>query len=51
VNVTARDVPGAGGTTLNMYLLLPVRLIFRAGPAESVGELEGFGDATEVTHR
>jgi len=51
--VTALEVPGAGGTTLKMYLLLPVRLILRVGPdgAASVGEILGFGEETLVTHR
>jgi len=51
--VTALEVPGAGGTTLKMNLVLPVRLIFLVGPAEdwpSVGESEGFGAETAVTH-
>ena len=52
VKVTARDVPGAGGTTLNMYLL-PVRLILRAGVGNgpSTGDVDGLGTDTVVTHR
>ena len=51
--MTALEVPGAGGTTLKMYLLLPVRLIFLVGPADdwpSVGEDDEFGEETAVTH-
>ena len=51
--MTALEVPGAGGTTLKMNLVLPVRLIFLVGPVEdwpSVGEFEGFGAETAVTH-
>ena len=52
MKVTALEVPGAGGTTLKIYLLLPVRLILRVGPVcgGSVGEVDGFGAETAVTH-
>lgn len=52
VNVTAREVPGAGGTTLKMNLL-PVRLIFLAGvgAGPSTGDEEGLGADTAVTTR
>jgi len=45
-------VPGAGGTTLKINLLLPVRLIFRVGVlgVTSVGEVEEFELDAEVTH-
>lgn len=51
--MTALDVPGAGGTTLKMNLVLPVRLIFLVGPVDdwpSVGDVDGFGAETAVTH-
>jgi len=53
VKVTALEVPGAGGITLKMYLLLPVRLIFRVGADDEVstGDVEGLGAETAVTHR
>ena len=48
-------MPGAGGTTLNMYLVPPVRLIFLVGAAEagpSVGECDdGLEDDTVVMQR
>lgn len=52
VKVTARDVPGAGGTTLKMNLL-PVRLIFLAGVGigASTRDVEEFGAEAAVTHR
>lgn len=52
MNVTALEVPGAGGTTLKTYLLFPLRLIFLAGAEEvpSVGDDKGVCD-TAVTHR
>lgn len=52
VNVTAREVPGAGGTTLKINLL-PVRLIFLPGVGAglSTGDVEGFRAVTAVTQR
>lgn len=55
VNVTAREVPGAGGTTLKINFPPPVRLILRCGWAGgkgvSVGDVVVLGDETAVTHR
>ena len=50
VKVTALEVPGAGGTSLNMNLLFPLRLIFRVGAleGESVGDEDGFGAVSAV---
>lgn len=51
MKVTALEVPGAGGTTLKINLLLPVRLIFRVGAVEdcSVEKFNEFGPFA-VTH-
>jgi len=48
--VTALEVPGAGGTSLNINLLFPLRLIFRVGPFEgaSVGDEDGLVVASVV---
>jgi hypothetical protein len=50
VNVTALEVPGAGGTSLKMYLLLLVRLIFLVGPEDGVSTGEELCVDTVLTH-